>query len=123
MAEVRQIYREAGWRAYLQDDAALERAFARSLYYTGAFDGGRLIGFVRCVGDGEHILYVQDLIVCEAYRGRGVGTKLLSLAMEKFAHERMVTLMTDAQDERANAFYRKMGLKAYEAGGLVGYFR
>ena len=123
MAEVREIFRGANWRAYLKDDAALARAFAQSLYLLGAFDGDRLTGFVRCVGDGEHIAYVQDLIVSEAFQRRGIGTELLTRAMEKFAHVRMVTLITDAQDECANAFYRKMGLKAYDAGGIVGYFR
>ena len=32
-------------------------------------------------------------------------------------------LITDAQDEDANAFYRALGFKAYAAGGLAGYYR
>lgn len=39
MDEVREIYREAGWRAYLTDDEKLDRAFQNSLYLLGAFDG------------------------------------------------------------------------------------
>lgn len=61
--QVKNVYKMEGWTAYLQDDEALIRAFANSLYCLGAYDKDQLIGFVRCVGDGEHIILVQDLIV------------------------------------------------------------
>ena len=57
---VRAIYEEAGWYAYFGNDEALHRAFEQSLYVLGAFEGDELIGFVRCVGDGEHVVIVQD---------------------------------------------------------------
>jgi len=123
LSEVLEIYREAGWRAYLGDDEKLKRALENSPYLLGAFDGGALVGFVRCVGDGEHIVYVQDLIVCEAHRRKGVGRELMRRAMEQYAHVRMFTLITDAGDETANAFYRSLGMKPYESGGMVGYYR
>ena len=61
--EICRIYQENQWRNYLGDKDKLSRAFERSLYVLGAFDEGNLVGFVRCVGDSEYILYVQDLIV------------------------------------------------------------
>lgn len=61
--EVKEIYNDSNWSTYLGDDDKLKRAFDNSLYLLGAFYDGRLIGFVRCVGDGEHIVVVQDLIV------------------------------------------------------------
>ena len=65
---VKEIYALEGWTAYLNSDEKLMRAFENSLYILGAFDDEKLIGFVRCVGDGEHILLVQDLIVDKAYQ-------------------------------------------------------
>ena len=123
LQDVLRLYRDAGWIAYLKDEAALGRALDHSLCLTGAFEDGEMIGFVRCVGDGEHIVYVQDLIVHSAHRRRGIGKALLRHVMEQYAHVRMLTLITDAQDENANAFYRAMGLKAYADGGITGYFR
>lgn len=123
VADVLEIYEDSLWRAYLNDDTALCRALDRSLYLLGAFDGERLVGFVRCVGDGEHIVYVQDLIVHSAYRRQGVGTALLRAAMEKFRHVRMLNLITDAADARSNAFYARMGLKRLAENGITGYFR
>ena len=122
LPEVRAMYEESGWRAYLGDDGKLRRTLANSLYMLGAFEGETLVGFVRCVGDGEHIVYVQDLLVSEERRRKGIGRELMRRVFAEFTHVRMITLMTDAGDERANAFYRSMGMKPYENGGLAGYF-
>ena len=121
--EVKAIYREAGWMAYLTDDERLERAFQNSLYLLGAFAGDDLIGLVRCVGDGEHVVLIQDLIVSEAYRQRGIGTELMNRVLEKYSRVRMISLYTDAQDEQANAFYRKMGFVGIDANGMISYMK
>lgn len=112
LESVKNIFEKEHWNAYLHDDAKLKRAFDNSLYVLGAFENERLIGFTRCVGDGEHILLVQDLIVepehqkqgtndfisrmdlypwiCalyieEAYRGHAYGSLLLARAEEDAA--------------------------------------
>ena len=64
----------------------------------------------------------KDLLVSEERRRKGIGRELMRRVFAEFAHVRMITLMTDAGDERANAFYRSMGMKPYENGGLAGYF-
>lgn len=123
LSEVIEIYRRAGWLAYLGDDEKLARAFDNSLYVLGAFEDDRLVGFIRCVGDGEHIVYVQDLIVDVPFKRRGIGSALLCQAMERFSHVRMFTLVTDAADEADNAFYRAMGMRPCPDCGIVGYMR
>lgn len=123
LPEILEIYRAAGWAAYLKDDEKLAHAFDDSLYILGAFCEDLLVGFIRCVGDGEHIVYVQDLIVDIPFRRRGVGSALLRRAMEHFSHVRMFTLITDAADEAANAFYRAMDMKSYSGCGIAGYMR
>lgn len=120
---VRAIYEEAGWYAYLGNDEALHRAFEQSLYVLGAFEGDELIGFVRCVGDGEHVVIVQDLIVRKARRRQGIGRMLLQYAMERYGHVRMLALFTDMEDEAANRFYQKMGLRRAEQMRCAAYMR
>ncbi|MBP3569903.1 MAG: GNAT family N-acetyltransferase [Lachnospiraceae bacterium] len=121
--EIKEIYKEQDWTAYLQDDEKLMRAFENSLYLYGAFDENKLIGFVRCVGDGEHILLIQDLIVKSAYQRQGIGTILLRHIFEKYAGVRMLSLYTDGSDERANNFYRNIGMKLVEEYQTVSYMR
>ena len=123
MDQVRAIYEEEQWSAYLNDDARLERAFAQSLYILGAFDQGRLVGFARCVGDGEHILVVQDLIVALSYRRQGIGTRLFRAVWDRYAEVRMFHVVTDPSDPVDNQFYRSFGMKKLEEGSMVSYFR
>lgn len=121
--EVKEIYESENRNAYLRDDAKLRRAFDKSLYILGAFDGDSLAGFARCVGGGEHILLVQDLIVRLQYRRRGIGKALFGTARDKFADVRMFHVVTDANDPADNGFYRSFGMKQPAEGGMVSYFR
>lgn len=123
LGAVKQIYSRCGWTAYLNDDEKLSRAFDNSLYLLGAFSGERLVGFIRCVGDGEHVVLVQDLIILSRFRGAGLGSGLLKAAMERFKDVRMFFLVTDEGDETANDFYKKMGLQPLSRGGMISYFR
>lgn len=121
LTQVLELYKEAGWTVYLGDAPRLERAFQNSLYLLGAFDGARLAGFVRCVGDGEHIVLAQDLLVARAYRRQGIGTALLLAARDRYRHVPAFTLNTGTADGAANAFYQALGLKKYDDIGLTGY--
>ncbi|SEL12836.1 Acetyltransferase (GNAT) domain-containing protein [Butyrivibrio sp. ob235] len=120
---VKEIYRGEGWAAYLHDDEALKRAFKNSIYCLGAYDGNQLIGFVRCVGDGEHIVLVQDLIVVADYQRKKIGTSLFKKAWDKYIHVRMFQVNTDIEDERDNLFYKASGMKPISEGNMISYYR
>ena len=123
LERIKDIYRGEGWTAYLQDDEALCRAYENSLYCLGVYDEDTMIGFVRCVGDGEHILLVQDLIIIPEYQRKGIGTALLKQVWDKYSHVRMFQVNTDMADERDNHFYQAMGMKPISDGGMISYFR
>jgi len=74
MADVVAIYENIWWTMYLRDNDKLFSAFENSLYLLCAFDGEQMVGFARAVGDGEHIVLVQDLIVLSEYQNRGIGS-------------------------------------------------
>ncbi|CEO22378.1 GNAT family N-acetyltransferase [Paraclostridium sordellii] len=121
--EVKDIYKKESWNAYLKDDEKLIRAFDNSLYIMGAFDNCKLVGFIRCVGDGEHILVVQDLIVEPKYQQRGIGTYLFKTIMQKYSNVRMFMVVTDLEDIVDNKFYKSFNLKKLEDMNMVGYIR
>ena len=123
LEEVKEIYAEEGWNAYLKDDGKLSRAFGNSMFILGAFDGERLIGFIRCLGDGEHLVIVQDLIIRKEYQRQGIGSNLFKTVEKKYDSVRMLQVVTDLTDEMDNAFYRKMGMKTLEEGHMISYFR
>ena len=121
--QVEDIYRKESWNAYLHDREKLVRASEKSLYILGAFDDSRLAGFIRCVGDGEHVLLVQDLIVDPAYQKRSIGSHLFRTTMEKYAQVRMFLVITDIDDVVDNKFYRSFNFGKLEEKSMVGYVR
>ena len=123
LEEVKEIYRSVYWQTYLQDDEKLKRAFENSLNLLGAFDGEVLVGFVRCVGDGEHIVLVQDLAVRLEYQKRRIGTTLFQMVWDKYKDVRMFQVVTDLEDEVDNHFYQSFGMNKLEEGHMVSYFR
>lgn len=123
MERVKEIYALEGWTAYLNSDEKLMRAFDNSLYVLGAFDDDKLVGFVRCVGDGEHILLVQDLIVDKVFQKQGIGTVLFKTIWDRYKDVRMFQVNTDLEDEVDNHFYKSMGMKPLVEGHMISYFR
>ena len=118
-----EIFKSANWSAYLKDDEKLKRAFKNSLYLLGAFDNDKLIAFIRCVGDGEHILLIQDLIVDSNYYRQGIGTKLFKYVLEKYKNVRTFCLFTDIHDIRDNEFYKSMKMVRIEEKDMISYIR
>lgn len=123
LEEIKEIYRQEGWNAYLNDDGALKRAFDQSLWLFGAFEGSRLVGFVRCVGDGEHILMVQDLIVERSHQKQGIGSRLFRTAWERYQNVRSFLVVTDMEDPVDNHFYQSFCMKPISANGMICYMR
>lgn len=123
LAAIKDLYAEQGWTAYLNDDDRLLRAWNGSLFARGAFDGDTLAGFVRCLGDGAHTVLIQDLLVADAYRRRGIGRTLLETVLNEYADVRQVFVVTDADDEQSLAFYHRMGLTPLSSGGMIALFR
>ncbi|MDU2673507.1 MAG: GNAT family N-acetyltransferase [Clostridium sp.] len=121
--EIKEIYKKESWNSYLKDDEKLVRAFDNSLYFLGAFDDYKLIGFIRCVGDGEHVLLVQDLIIDPEYQQKGIGTYLFKTIMQKYYNVRMFMVITDIDDVVDNKFYKSFNLKEMKAMNMVGYIR
>ena len=122
--EIYGIYEENGWESYLGDREKLSQAYDQSLYIFGAFDEDKLVGFVRCVGDGAYIVYVQDLIIYPAYQRRGIGRKLMEQILKKYASVHQFVLITDRNDEASNAFYQAIGLSDFCDGYPINaYFK
>ena len=121
--KVKEIYAAQGWKSYLNDDEKLRGAFENSLLVLGAFEKDKLIGFIRCVGDGAHIVLVQDLIVTKEYQRQGIGTALFKMVWEQYADVRMFQVVTDIADEVDNHFYQSFGMKPLAEGHMIAYFR
>lgn len=107
------LYRSVGWSAYFRQPEILRRAFMNSLCAFGAYDGEALVGLVRVVGDGETIVFIQDILVKPRYQRQGIGRRLIAKVLEKFETVRQIHLLTDDLPETVG-FYESVGFTSVE---------
>ena len=120
--EILTLYESVGWTNYTRRPEMLRAAWAGSLLILGAWEGARLVGVIRCVGDGASILYIQDLLVNPAHQRQGIGSALLRAAVARYPSVYQTVLMTDATPEHL-AFYRACGFTLDEELGCCGFLR
>ncbi|KEZ48184.1 GNAT family N-acetyltransferase [Metabacillus indicus] len=118
--QVGHLYQDANWTSYTEDMPKLMSAIKSSLKVITAWEHGQLIGLVRVVGDGLTIIYIQDLLVLESCRNRGVGSELLKLVLEQYKDVRQNVLLTD-ESEEVRSFYEKNGFSSCDKGYLVAF--
>lgn len=114
------LYNNAGWTAYTNEPEKLVQAVQNSLCVLTAWDEENLVGLIRAVGDGTTILYIQDILVLQAYKRKGIGATLMAMMLEKFARIRQTILLTD-DNEETRGFYEAMGFTSCDKGQLVAF--
>ena len=118
MTAIEALYTDVQWGFYTKDLEKLERAIKKSVYLLSAFDENKLVGLLRCVGDEETIMYIQDILVLEAYQHHGIGCELIHQFDKTYPNVRQKVLMTD-DTETTVAFYEKCGyVKTQTYGGV-----
>ena len=106
---VLEMYKSVGWTIYASDSEKLRRAFENSLCILGAYDGDTLVGILRAVGDGETVVFLQDILVRPDKQGQGIGRRLMAEFFRKYSHVRQVQLLTDDTPATVG-FYRAVGM-------------
>jgi GNAT superfamily N-acetyltransferase len=103
---VRELYEHVGWsRPGSEEDVAeiLEAGTA-----VGAWDGDRLVSFVRALSDGHLAAYVEDVMVHQDYRRGGVGGRILSRLFEEIGQVANLNLFCEPPVVR---FYERSGFR------------
>jgi GNAT superfamily N-acetyltransferase len=107
---------------FVPDDAKQTRALEKILADDSvgripvARDGGRVVAMASLLysistAEGGLAASFEDLVVLPGYRGKGVGKALLQHVIAEARKQGVLrlTLLTDRQNERAQALYRKLG--------------
>ena len=120
--EILNLYSSVGWTAYTDDPASLKAGFQNSLLTLGAYEGDTLLGVIRMVGDGQTIVYIQDILVLPEYQCRGIGTALVRAVLERFRDVRQIMLTTD-NTPKTIAFYESLGFVQLTKMGCCGFMK
>ena len=119
--EIFPLYEAVGWTNYTTNPTMLKNALEHSLFLISARDEeGKLIGFLRAVGDGYSILYIQDIIVLPEYQRQGIGTQLLRQTLEYFNEVYQIILTTDSE-VKTIAFYEANGFTDLSKYGCTSF--
>ncbi len=120
LPDLAQLYRQfRGEESSLEDMRKAFRRLKKDTDYTllGVREGGRLIGSVMGIlcrelyGKCRPFMVVEDMIVDQSYRRRGVGSLLMqAIEQEAFrCHCSYIMLVTDATRREALGFYEHLG--------------
>jgi ribosomal protein S18 acetylase RimI-like enzyme len=96
----------------------LKRMIASStVAMCAAKDDGRVVGIATLYliqKMGRILAHVDDVVVDEKYRGRGIGEKLLRSLIQEARKRRVASIYVTSGDARpaANRLYRKVGFTA-----------
>jgi len=93
-------------------DHVVKKSLDNDIFSICVFDGEKLIGMGRIVGDGAIYFYIQDIIVISEYKGQGIGSLIMN-EIESYLNENtfnnsFIGLMAA---EGVKGFYHKFGYK------------
>ncbi len=120
--EILPLYTSVGWTAYTDHPEVLQRGFVHSLLTLAAYEADSLVGLIRTVGDGDTIVFVQDILVYPEYQRRGIGRALLQAVLDRYSHVRQIELATD-NTPGTIGFYKSMGFVEMSEIGCCGFMR
>ncbi|MDV8951488.1 GNAT family N-acetyltransferase [Leuconostoc falkenbergense] len=121
-SDLTKLYNSVGWFAYTNTRVNLMAAVANSLMVVSAWADNQLVGLVRIVGDGETIIFIQDILVDPKFQNQHIGTELMNRVLSQYPAVRQKVLLTEeAPDVRH--FYEKFDFKSADQGTLVAFYK
>ncbi len=113
--EIIALYRAGGWWKDEYDPAEIPRLISGSFAFVVAAEkrSGRAVGMGRVLSDGVSDAYIQDLVVLPGYRGRDLGTAIISRLVSRCREEGIswIALIAGPGSEE---FYRPLGFTRME---------
>lgn len=75
-AEYNMLTEAVGWGT--REESIVEEALRHTLYSLCVYDGERLIGYGRILGDKTIFLYIHSVMVIPEYQAKGIGRGIMT---------------------------------------------
>ncbi len=103
--EVLEIYKANDWSS-AEKPNELMAALRNSHSLVTARVAGKLVGLGNAISDGHLVVYFPHMLVHPDFQGKGIGRKMMSAMLIKYAdfHQKILTA-----DGKAIEFYKSLG--------------
>ncbi len=91
-----------------------------SYYHISVYEDDKLIGYIDSVSNGVTDAYIQDLMVCPDYQGKGIGTDLMDKMIE-YLKEKRIYMISVVYEECLKPFYERFGFYNMLCGQMETY--
>ncbi|MGN0479707.1 MAG: GNAT family N-acetyltransferase [Hominenteromicrobium sp.] len=108
--EYNALTEQVGWGT--EPEHVVRTALENTIYSVCAYDGGRIVGYARLIGDRVLFAYIQDVMVVPDYQGQQIGSRLIEHVLEEVKRLKSVSpnLRTYLGASKGKeGFYEKFG--------------
>ena len=106
--DLEQLFQSVDWLSANYPER-LKRALDNCETVFTAWSGGKLVGLVNAIDDGELTAYIHYLCVNPLYQGKGIGRVLLDKIKEKYSGYLYIILI--AENEQLVKYYSQNGFQ------------
>ena len=104
-----ELYRKAGWWTDAAENPSLVAALvAGSHCFLVARQADTIIGMGRAISDRISDAYIQDITVDSAFRGRGIGSRMVTTIVDRLEADGIGWIGLIAE-RKTHPFYRPLG--------------
>ncbi len=108
--EIVALYRAGGWWKESYDPSGIPSLIRNSTAFAVAVHEDRAIGMGRLISDGVSDAYIQDLVILPAYRGHGIGKKIVNALLNHCLEKGILWIALIAEPGRRE-FFTSLGFK------------
>ena len=96
LQQLQDLLRQTGW-ANRRSVEGIQAMLDGTPLTLGAWEGDRLVGFVRVITDGIYRALIDDVVVEESKRGTGIGSELMQRVVGRLEEIEEVSLRCGEQ--------------------------
>jgi len=108
--QIKSLYKDAGW--WSDDDNIdphlINRIIQGSFCFVVASINDKVIGMGRAISDGVSDSYIQDVVVLNEFRGKGIGALIMD-ELIKYLKSKNINWISLISEPKAVSFYQRYG--------------
>jgi len=116
--DIKKIYQEKQYERYLFNDYRLYDTFRNSVTF-GLFDGKKMVGLSRLVGDFQYVIFIEDLITLDEYSHTDAKKLLIKEVFDRYPKVEKIYCNLKFRSKETAIVYEEMGFVYEEENKLL----